>query len=176
MNGILLNWTISEANFKRPRLWLKATSSKLSELEMKGVDLSNIIFRSEEMERIIEMALRVAKVDSTILLLGESGVGKGMIAKLIHRHSERSGGPFIRVDCAGIPDTLIESELFGYERGAFTGAKTKANQDSSNLLIRGLSSSTKLEKFPLAPSQNCFVFWKIMKSFALVEQNQRKLM
>jgi PAS domain S-box-containing protein len=103
---------------------VKKYISKLTELEMESVDFANIIFRSSEMERIIKRALRAAEVDSTILLTGESGVGKGMIAKLVHKHSERNNGPFIRVDCGGIPDTLIESELFGYEKGAFTGAKT----------------------------------------------------
>ena len=84
----------------------KGYISKLSELEMKGVDSSNTIFRSEEIQRVAEIAIRVAKVDSTVLLLGESGVGKGGIAKLIHKNSERSSGPFIRVDCGGIPETL----------------------------------------------------------------------
>jgi PAS domain S-box-containing protein len=111
--------------------------SKLSEFEMKGVDLSNIIFKSKEMERIIETALKVAKVDSTVLLLGESGVGKGVIAKLIHKYSSRNSGPFIRVDCAGIPESLVESELFGYEKGAFTGAKTEGKPGFFELANRG---------------------------------------
>jgi transcriptional regulator with PAS, ATPase and Fis domain len=116
---------------------------------MKGVDLSNIIFRSGEMERIVETALRVAKVNSTILLLGESGVGKGMIAKLIHKHSERNNGPFIRVDCAGIPDTLIESELFGYERGAFTGAKTEGKPGFFELANKGTLFLDEIGEIPI---------------------------
>ncbi len=136
----------------------KGYSSKISELEMKGVDLSNIIFRSEGMEKIVQMALRVAPVDTTVLLLGESGVGKGMIAKLIHKHSDRNTGPFIQVDCAGIPESLIESELFGYERGAFTGAKTEGKPGFFELANKGtlfldeigeitLSSQSKLLRF-----------------------------
>lgn len=132
--------------------------SKLSELEMKGVDLSSIIFQSKEMERIIDTALKVAQVGSTVLLLGESGVGKGMIAKLIHKHSDRNSGPFIRVDCAGIPESLVESELFGYEKGAFTGAKTEGKPGFFELANRGtlfldeigeisLSSQSKLLRF-----------------------------
>lgn len=132
--------------------------TKLSELEMKGVDLSTIAFRSEKMHRIIEMALRIAKVNSTVLVQGESGVGKGMIAKLIHKNSERASGPFIRVDCAGIPESLFESELFGYEKGAFTGAKTEGKPGFFELADKGtlfldevaeisLSSQSKLLRF-----------------------------
>jgi PAS domain S-box-containing protein len=127
----------------------KGYSSKISELEMKGVDLSNIIFRSEEMQRIIEMALRVAHVDTTVLLLGESGVGKGMIAKLIHKHSNRSDGPFIRVDLAGIPDSLVESELFGYEKGAFTGAKTEGKPGFFELANQGTLFLDEIGEIPL---------------------------
>jgi len=123
--------------------------SKLSELEMKGINLNNIFFRSGEMDRIIEMALRVAKVDSTILLLGESGVGKGVIAKLIHKNSERNNGPFIRVDCAGIPDSLLESELFGYEKGAFTGAKNEGKPGFFELANNGTLFLDEIGELPL---------------------------
>ena len=124
-------------------------SSRLSELEMKRIDFSNIIFRSEAMERIIEMAIRVAKVDSTVFLLGESGVGKGMIAKLVHNHSDRRTGPYIRVDCAGIPDSLIESELFGYERGAFTGARTEGKPGLFELANNGSLFLDEIGEIPL---------------------------
>jgi PAS domain S-box-containing protein len=132
--------------------------SKLSELEMKGVDLSNIIFRSKEMERVIEMALRVAQVDSTILLLGESGVGKGMIAKLIHKHSGRNTGPFMRVDCAGIPDSLIESELFGYEKGAFTGAKPEGKPGFFELANKGTLFLDEIGEIPLSSQSKLLRF------------------
>ena len=127
----------------------KGYISRLSEVEMKGIDLSNIIFRSGEMQRIIEMVLRVAKVDSTVLLLGESGVGKGMIAKLIHKNSERNNGPFIRVDCAGIPDTLIESELFGYDKGAFTGARNEGKPGFFELANKGTLFLDEIGEIPI---------------------------
>ena len=127
----------------------KGYISKLSEVEMKGIDLSSIIFRSGEMQRIIEMVLRVAKVDSTVLLLGESGVGKGMIAKLIHKNSERNNGPFIRVDCAGIPDTLIESELFGYDKGAFTGARNEGKPGFFELANKGTLFLDEIGEIPI---------------------------
>jgi len=136
----------------------KGYISKLSEIEMRGVDLSNIIFRCEKTNKIVEMALRVAQVDSTVLLLGESGVGKGMIAKLIHKHSDRSNGPFIRVDCAGIPDTLIESELFGYERGAFTGAKTEGKPGFLELANKGTLFLDEIGEIPLTSQSKLLRF------------------
>ena len=81
-----------------------------------------MIGRSAEMRRAFEMADRVAPTDSTVLILGESGTGKDLLAQEIHARSPRSGKPYIPVNCAALPETLIESELFGYERGAFTGA------------------------------------------------------
>ncbi len=81
-----------------------------------------MIGRSDEMRRAFELADRVAPTDSTVLILGESGSGKDLLAQEIHARSPRSGKPFVAVNCAALPETLIESELFGYERGAFTGA------------------------------------------------------
>src|SRR5215469_7524115 len=81
-----------------------------------------MIGRSAEMRRAFEMADRVAPTDSTVLILGESGTGKDLLAQEIHARSPRAAKPFVAVNCAALPETLIESELFGYERGAFTGA------------------------------------------------------
>jgi len=81
-----------------------------------------MIGRSEEMRRAFEIADRVASTDSTALILGESGTGKDLLAQEIHARSTRAGKAFVAVNCAALPETLIESELFGYERGAFTGA------------------------------------------------------
>lgn len=83
------------------------------------------IAKSPEMERLLETVQQVAKVDVTVLLSGESGVGKEEIAKLIQQSSRRSEEPFIKVNCGAIPESLMESELFGYEGGAFTGALKK---------------------------------------------------
>src|ERR1700682_3128005 len=81
-----------------------------------------MIGRSTEMRKVFEMADRIAPTDSTVLILGESGTGKDLLAQEIHARSTRSAKPYGAVNCAALPETLIESELFGYERGAFTGA------------------------------------------------------
>jgi DNA-binding NtrC family response regulator len=81
-----------------------------------------MIGRSAAMRRSFEIADRVAPTDSTVLILGESGTGKDLLAQEIHARSQRNGKAYVAVNCAALPETLIESELFGYERGAFTGA------------------------------------------------------
>ncbi len=81
-----------------------------------------IVAESPEMKRILEISRQIAKTDITILLTGESGVGKEVIAKYIHKHSNRANNSFVAINCAAITETLLEAELFGYEKGAFTGA------------------------------------------------------
>ncbi|HET6148535.1 MAG TPA: sigma-54-dependent Fis family transcriptional regulator [Polyangia bacterium] len=81
-----------------------------------------IVAKSPSMETLVDLARRVAKVDSTVLITGESGSGKERIARLVHEESTRAAGPFIAVNCGAITETLLESELFGHARGAFTGA------------------------------------------------------
>ena len=85
-------------------------------------EFSNIVARSAGMQEVLATVERVAATNSTVLLGGESGVGKDMVARAIHEHSQRRSGPFIKINCTAIPENLLESELFGYEKGAFTGA------------------------------------------------------
>ena len=85
----------------------------------------NIIGRSPALQRVFEQVRAVAEADASVLLIGESGTGKELVARAIHHNSGRRDGPFVAVNCAAIPDTLLESELFGHEKGAFTGADRK---------------------------------------------------
>lgn len=87
-----------------------------------------IIGQSESMNTVRKLAKRAAETDSTVLILGDSGTGKGLVAECIHKNSKRSRKPFIYVNCASIPSELIESELFGYEGGAFTGSKKEGKK------------------------------------------------
>jgi two-component system NtrC family response regulator len=82
----------------------------------------DFIYSSERMHEVVSLITRIAKTDSTCIIEGESGVGKEVVVNLIHQLSERKNQPLVKVNCAAIPDTLLESELFGYEKGAFTGA------------------------------------------------------
>jgi PAS domain S-box-containing protein len=93
-------------------------------VELQHVELESrrVIARSPCMLKALRQAIKVGSVDASVLLLGESGVGKGLIADIIHKNSSRAEKPLIRINCGAIPDSLIESELFGYEKGAFTGA------------------------------------------------------
>ncbi len=90
----------------------------------KRYQYQNIIARSTRMQEVLAIVERVAATNSTVLLGGESGVGKDLIARAIHQNSRRAAGPFIKINSTAIPDNLFESELFGYEKGAFTGAST----------------------------------------------------
>lgn len=96
--------------------------SELNQMANQQELLSTAVIQSEVMRRAFGRAMKVAEVDSTVLIRGASGVGKGYFANFIHRASPRRDGPFVRVDCGAIPNALIESELFGYEKGAFSGA------------------------------------------------------
>jgi DNA-binding NtrC family response regulator len=82
----------------------------------------SLVAESEAMRRVVDLARRVAQVDSTVLLTGESGVGKERVARFIHEHSTRTAGPFVAINCGAVPENLLESELFGHTRGSFTGA------------------------------------------------------
>lgn len=102
---------------------VKRYSSEIRELREKDMTTLGVIANSSQMKNVVKLACKVANVDANVLITGESGVGKNVVARLIHQKSSRNKGPFIEINCGAIPENLLESELFGYETGAFTGAK-----------------------------------------------------
>lgn len=122
---------------------------ELEELKEWHCGDNKIIARSNAMRKVINLASKVAEVDSTVLILGESGVGKAVIARFIHNLSGRKSGPFIEVNCGALPETLLESELFGYEQGAFTGAKKGGKPGMFELAQDGTLFLDEIGELPL---------------------------
>ncbi|HML37515.1 MAG TPA: sigma 54-interacting transcriptional regulator [Bacillota bacterium] len=99
---------------------IKSASIKTLDESSKRV---NVMYTSDSMVNVMKLANKVSQVDSTVMLTGESGTGKGLIARYIHENSSRAAGKMVEINCSAIPESLLESELFGYETGAFTGAQ-----------------------------------------------------
>ena len=123
-------------------------SEELSKIFLNKQNKMNLVVKSKAMKHILETALSVANFDSTVLISGESGVGKSIIAKLIHENSIRKTKPFIRVNCGAIPESIVESELFGYDEGAFTGAKQGGKQGYFELANGGTLFLDEIGELP----------------------------
>lgn len=117
--------------------------------ENKPTFLDDIVGVSAALASVKEMALRIAPGNSTVLIRGESGTGKGLLARAIHMESKRRDGPFVVVNCSAVPDTLLESELFGYEEGAFTGARKKGKLGRFQLANKGTLFLDEIGDMPL---------------------------
>jgi PAS domain S-box-containing protein len=117
---------ITELNLLKHKLEKVQGLSQHYEKQLRTMRLqytnANMIARDRKMRELLDTVIRVAQVDSTVLITGESGTGKELVAEIIHNNSARKDKPFIKVNCGAIPENLLESELFGYEAGAFTGA------------------------------------------------------
>ncbi|MBK9033858.1 MAG: sigma 54-dependent Fis family transcriptional regulator [Myxococcales bacterium] len=130
-NGTLVDGVRIEAAYVRPgsriaiggtQLAVEAGADEIVEALPTADRFGRALGTSPAMRRVFSVMERVARTDSTILLEGETGTGKTLMAKMMHERSERAAGPFVVIDCSSIPPTLIESELFGHEKGSFTGA------------------------------------------------------
>jgi two-component system response regulator HydG len=111
------------------------------------VDRSGLIVQSAGMARVLDLARRVAQVDSTVLITGESGVGKERVARFIHDESARTAGPFVAINCGAVPENLLESELFGHAKGSFTGA----SQDRPGLFEAATGGTLLLDEIGEVP-------------------------
>lgn len=123
--------------------------TEIVKLRKERVDTSEIISKSAIMQQILILAGKVAGVDSTVLIEGESGVGKGVVALKIHQLSKRSEYPFITINCGAIPENLMESELFGYEGGSFTGAKKEGKKGLFEIASTGTIFLDEISELPL---------------------------
>lgn len=124
-------------------------SAEIEKLRGKNMDSPKIIGRGKKFKSIIKTIDKVSRFDANILIEGESGVGKTMFARMIHKKSNRSKGPLIEIDCGAIPENLLESELFGYEKGSFTGASEKGKMGLIELADKGTLFLDEIGELPL---------------------------
>ncbi|MFL0365426.1 sigma-54 interaction domain-containing protein [Pseudobacillus sp. 179-B 2D1 NHS] len=124
-----------------------ASESNITHFEEEA---ERIVTNSEKIKQIISFCEKVAPTDSTILIEGESGTGKGVLAHFIHRISQRKNGPFLTINCAAIPEELLESELFGYAKGAFTGASKSGKPGLIEAADNGTVFLDEIGEMPLA--------------------------
>lgn len=110
---------------------------------------SAMVFKSENMVTLMKLLEKVAKTDATVLLLGETGVGKDVLSRKIHEYSLRHNEAFLKIDCSSIPENLIESELFGYESGAFSGANSKGKVGLLEMADKGTLFLDEIGELPL---------------------------
>ncbi len=121
----------------------------LDEAEMSGLPPLAILFAGAAMDEVRRLAGEVAQTETTVLISGESGTGKELLARYLHLTSQRQGGPFVAVNCAAIPENLLESELFGHERGSFTGA-TATRQGKFEMASNGTIMLDEIGEMPLS--------------------------
>lgn len=146
---------ITEIDLLREELEAQVAKTTWIQRQMQEIPIAElasgkIIVRSPNMVKILRQALKVSRVDSTVLVLGESGSGKGVIANLIHSHSARAQKPMVIVNCGAIPETLVESELFGYAKGAFTGASQTGKPGYLELADGGVVFLDEVAELPIA--------------------------
>jgi PAS domain S-box-containing protein len=144
---------ITELNGLQRKLEHVAGLSRFYQTELQQLKIQNskqLVVNSSKMRELVNMVIRVAGVDSTVLIQGESGVGKELIADIIHLNSTRKNGPLIKVNCGAIPENLLESELFGYEPGAFSGASKNGKVGLFELASGGVIFLDEIGDMPLS--------------------------
>jgi len=140
--------TLHEKYIKLTEL-MSEYNAEINQLHMKDIHDKVLVTKSKHMANISELVSQIADTNANVLLTGETGVGKSMIAKIIHQKSGRSDGPFVEINCGTIPPNLIESELFGYEKGSFTGASNKGKLGKIELASGGTLFLDEIGELPL---------------------------
>ncbi len=146
---------------------LEMANARLDDVKKYDKLFDTIIGSSKRMNKVKQLAYKASCFKSNVLILGESGTGKSILAKAIHEASERSERPFVHVNCNSIPETLIESELFGYEKGAFTGANTKGKKgffelaDGGTLFLDEIGDISKGTQVKLLQAIQNKAFFKV---------------
>lgn len=138
-----------QRKLEQSRQQTQEAQAELSRLRAERAAQVDFLSRSAPMQKLLELAMRVANSDSTLLINGESGVGKNAFTRFIHHISNRSNGPLIEINCAAIPDQLVESELFGYEAGAFTGAQKRGKSGVVEMANGGTLVLNEVGELPL---------------------------
>lgn len=142
-------YELKEQLEKNEELSNEKCHSGTEDLKNELLNFSDIIVEDENMINVLEMAKKVAKVDTTVILLGETGVGKEEVAKYIHKNSERCNKNFIKINCGAIPEHLMESEFFGYEKGSFTGANKEGKTGLFEMCNNGNLFLDEVGELPL---------------------------
>jgi PAS domain S-box-containing protein len=133
------------------RMVAEKFKDELTELNLLELKEQEIIAESKEMRQALRIAVKLARMEaSNILILGESGTGKGLLAKFIHNKSKRKKHPFIQINCAALPESLLEAELFGYEKGAFTGARERGKIGLFELAQKGTLFLDEISDLPFS--------------------------
>ena len=141
--------TALEAELGQARELSERYYSELVHLRSQTVQVDGMVAESPAMRAIVSTALKVSATEATVLITGESGSGKEVLARTIHNHSQRKAGPFVKVNCGAIPDNLLESELFGYEKGAFTNAAKTGKMGIFEIAIGGTLFLDEIGEIPL---------------------------
>jgi len=135
---------------EQSRMVTEKFKDELAEISMLELKAEEMVAENEQMRQVLRVALKLARLEvSDILILGESGTGKTFLAKFIHKNSRRSRKPFIQINCAALPENLLEAELFGYEKGAFTGAREQGKAGLFELAHEGTLFLDEIGDMPL---------------------------
>jgi len=147
----LTHWNAVKADLERSRKVAEKYKDEFEELSRLESGQPEIVAESKEMKQVLRIGMKLARMGaSNILIQGESGTGKGLLAKFIHQNGKRDAKPFIQINCAALPESLLEAELFGYEKGAFTGAREQGKIGLFELAHEGTLFLDEIGDLPLS--------------------------